>query len=119
MLFCGPVFQDVALADSRYRNDRWNYGESPAYSIRKTFRQPGGWVDFRADVRGETLNSARFFGDFFCTEDISRLEAALTDKKWQPESIMAALSEAGWEKYFPEFPLSDFIGMIFSASECA
>ena len=100
------------IADERYRNDSWTYGESPAFNVRCLIHQPGGWIDFRADVRDGSINSARFFGDFFCTGDISELEYALTGISLDKESLSKALTSAGWENFFPQLPIEEFIREI-------
>ncbi len=101
------------LAERKYRNDIWTYGESPAYTIRKVMHQPGGWIDFRADVREGTIRNARFFGDYFCTKEIGELETALNDVSWQPEAIAEALRSAGWDEYFPDFSLDSLLNELF------
>ncbi len=107
------------IADERYRNDLWTYGESPAFTVRHTFRQPCGWIDFRADVREGKIRQARFFGDFFCTGEISELESALAGVTWTAEHVSAALNASGWQNYFPDFPLEEFIRTVFSRKEDA
>ena len=102
------------LANRRYRNDIWTYGESPAYTVRHQLRQPGGWVDFRAGVRENVINSARFFGDFFCTGEISDLESSLCGIHWDPQTLTSHLQKESWNSYFPELPLESFIQCIFA-----
>ncbi len=97
------------LANSRYRSDTWTYGESPAFNIRRRMHTPAGSVDFRADVRGDKIHSARFFGDFFCGGEISDMENALAGVPWTKERLMSTLTNAGWQHYFPDFPLTEFI----------
>ena len=100
------------IADERYRNDSWTYGESPAFNVRCLIHQPEGWIDFRADVRDGIIQSTRFFGDFFCTGDISELEYALTGISRDKESLSKALTSAGWESCFPQLPIEEFIREI-------
>ena len=102
------------IADNRYRKDSWNYGESPAFTIRRLIRQPGGWIDFRADIREGNIRQVRFFGDFFCTREIADLEASLIGTVWQEGTILEALNASGWQDYFPEFPSEEFVRTVFS-----
>ena len=104
-----------ALADNRYRNNTWTYGESPAYSLRKTFRRTSGRIDFRAEIRDGMLLSTRFFGDYFTSGDIEALEEALSGKEWTPETITAVLAGAGWDECFPDFSRDEFIEAVFSS----
>ena len=97
------------LANSRYRSDTWTYGESPAYNIRRRMRTSAGSVDFRADIRGDKIHAARFFGDFFCGGDICDMENALTGVAWTEDQLKSTLIDAGWQNYFPDFPVTEFI----------
>ena len=109
-IFVEKDFEKIReLAETRYRNDSWTYGESPAYNHRCRIHHPGGVIDFRADVRDGVVNSARFFGDFFCVNDISELEGALAGTKWTQKDLTATLSAAGWENYFPQITIEEFI----------
>ena len=101
------------LAGSRYRNDTWNYGESPAFNKRCRIHHPVGTVDFRAEVRDGMVTNARFFGDFFCGGEISRLEESLAGTKWTPEDLTSTLSSAGWDQFFPQLQLEEFTQSIF------
>ena len=103
-----------ALANRRYRNDSWNYGESPAYNIRRTFRLPCGWIDLRADIRDDRIRGIRFFGDYFCTGEISDLENALSGVLWERKAVREALEAAGSERYFPDLSPEELAGMVFS-----
>ena len=102
------------LADRRYRSDSWNYGESPAYSVRQRFRTSSGKIDFRADVRSGTVRDARFFGDFFCAGEISDLENVLTGIIWEQKSLLSTMEQANWRIYFPDLPAEEFTEALFS-----
>ncbi len=101
-----------SIADSRYLSDLWNWGESPAFNIRRSFRADCGWIDFRADVREGTLRRARFFGDFFTAGDTSELESALADIPWTENSLREALTN--WAEVFPSFDLETFLNALFA-----
>lgn len=102
------------LADRRYRSDSWTYGESPAYNIRHKFRTAAGQVDFRADVSSGIIRSVRFFGDFFCSGEISEVEAALIGTPWQPEALKNRLCREDWQSRFPELPADLLTESLFS-----
>ena len=86
------------LAEKRYRNDSWTYGESPAYNVRRTLHAPSGWIDFRAQIQDDTIQTARFFGDFFCSGDIKEAEASLQACPWTEENIRQALLNGKWDE---------------------
>lgn len=102
------------IADQRYRNDLWTYGKSPAYTFRKYIRQPGGWIDFRADIRDGRIYSVCFFGDYFCDQDIRILEVSLKGCPWEPADFMKILTETNWQSYFPDYTAQEFVREIFS-----
>ena len=102
------------LADNRYRSDLWNYGESPSFTERHLIHTPAGWIDFRTDIRKGTVCHVRFFGDYFCSGEISELEAAWPGTHWGPDPIAEMLQRSGWAEYFPGFPVQDFIRELFS-----
>lgn len=106
----------LKIADRRYLNDQWNYGESPAYTIRRYLHQPSGWIDFRADVRDGKIQSARFFGDYFCSAEISELESSLSGVRWDAKCLLRSLSEDHWHLYFPDYPAESFVCEIFRQS---
>lgn len=112
-LFSSSEMSEIeAIADKRYRSALWNWGESPAYNIRRCFRSDCGWIDFRADVRADTLRRARFFGDFFTAGDTADLEAALEEIPWRAESLRKALAD--WGIVFPSFDLETFLTALFT-----
>ncbi len=100
------------IAAERYRNDRWTWGESPAFNVRRVIHQPSGWIDFRADVSDGVVNSARFFGDFFTGGEISKLESALTGIHWDEASLTSALTSAGWEQCFPDLTIEELLSAM-------
>ena len=102
------------LAEKRYRSDLWTYGQSPAYNIRHMIRQQSGWIDFRADVRENVIQNVRFFGDFFCPGDISKLENAFPGNSWEKSSVRDLLEAEDWDSYFPGYALDTFLEELFS-----
>lgn len=103
-----------ALANERYRNDSWNYGESPAYNLRRAFHLPCGWIDVRAEIRNGKICDIRFFGDYFCSGEISDMEKALSGIPWEQEAVLQTLKAAGWDCCFPDISLKSFAGELFS-----
>ena len=103
-----------AIADRRYRNDSWTYGASPVWNVRHKFRTAAGRIDFRAEVSGGTVRSARFFGDFFCAAEIENLEKDLTGISWQPEVLKDTLCRFSWQSFFPDLPADEFADAVFS-----
>jgi len=66
-----------SLRDNKYSTWEWNYGRSPAYNVRKERKFPSGLVSVYMQVEEGCIESIRFYGDFFGTEDIEKLERSL------------------------------------------
>lgn len=91
----------TAIADARYRSDAWNFGQSPQYNYRRTFRTPEGTVDFRAEIGDGVFRDVRFFGDYFTAGDISLLEEAFRGMSVSAPAVPLPL----WESCFPHLAL--------------
>jgi len=62
------------LANDKYSQYWWNYGESPEYTVKKSSRYPFGSVSAIIKISKGTIKRIKFYGDFFGDEDISILE---------------------------------------------
>lgn len=84
-----------ALKQSRYGTWEWNYGASAAHERQLSARFPFGILSAAYSARGGRITSVRLNGDYFGTEPVSYLEAALTGAALTPEDLVRALSGAG------------------------
>lgn len=66
------------LADEKYSTWEWNYGKSPACSIRRDYKYPGGLITVHLDVEEGIIREIKIYGDFFGSREICSLEEALT-----------------------------------------
>ena len=66
------------LKKEKYDTWEWNFGNSPAYEVRKELKFPAGLVTAYMQAEHETIKDIRFYGDFFGDGDIHALEQALT-----------------------------------------
>ncbi len=92
-----------ALADARYRDPLWTWGEERTYDIRKAGRFPGGGVEFLLCVREGVIESAAIFGDFLAFGDVSPLADALRGAALSAPGVHAALA--------PVYPLHPLGGI--------
>ena len=65
-------------AREKYATWEWNYGKSPACSIRREHKYAGGLVTVHMEVENAAIKTIRIYGDFFGNRDLSELEAFLT-----------------------------------------
>ena len=101
------------LADDRYRQWDWNYGNSPAYNVQKTHRFPIGEVDARINVQRGIISSITFYGDFFGREDVSGLSELLTGVRYDPQHLSQALAGADIGQYFTGVTNEEFLAFLY------
>lgn len=80
------------LRDEKYATWAWNYGRSPAYTLRREHRFPFGGVTMLMDVRNGVIQAISFEGDFFGNGDIQDLSGALLHTALQEKALRLALS---------------------------
>ncbi len=107
-------FDEVrALQREVYDSWDWNYGESPAYSIRKERRVEGcGKLEVHMDVAGGAISRIAFFGDYFGDGDASQLAALLTGQKLKRGNLREQLASVSIEEYFHHLDLETFLNIL-------
>ncbi len=106
---------DVArLRDEIYSTWDWNYGASPAYSVRKARRIEGcGNIEVFIDVdRQCIIVGAAFYGDYFGNGDSSELAGRLIGRRIEEADLRQALCGVDLCKYFAGMSLDSFIGLL-------
>lgn len=90
------------LRDTRYSTWAWNYGESPAWSVRKKRRVEGcGSIEVFLQVDKGRIVSLDFRGDYFGTDDASEgLCPLLVGVPVELEAIREKLADLPVERYF-------------------
>ena len=91
------------LADSKYRTWEWNYGASPASTMKKRARYEGGTLEISAQVEQGRIAAIRFRGDFMARIALDPLEEALSGRRFTREEVASVLAR---------FPLEDMFGAI-------
>lgn len=90
-----------ALRDSRYATWDWNWGTSPAASLRKCRRFEGcGTVEVFLDVDKGRITGLSFRGDYFGAEDAEGLAARLIGLPLEESALRAALAPVDVARYF-------------------
>jgi len=101
------------LADERYRNWDWNYGNSPKFNIRNSKRFPVGIVDLRLDVEDGNIHDIKIYGDFFAKRDIAELEDLLRGTRYEESSVRAKLEGTDITQFFGNLEFDAFVGLLF------
>lgn len=88
------------IAQEYYENWDWNYGASPDFNTKYKHRFPTGSVDVRLLIKGNTIEQAHFYGDFFGSEDVEKIAKALEGCAYSKEAIMDCLADIPVELFF-------------------
>lgn len=99
------------LVSEKYGTWEWNYGRSPASSVRRDVRFPGGLITIHMEVEGGMIRTIRFFGDFFGTGDLEELENAMQGLPLN-EHLALHLSELSVGDYIHGMTPEELAGII-------
>ncbi|WP_156285765.1 lipoate--protein ligase [Oceanivirga salmonicida] len=102
------------LADEKYKNWEWNYGNSPQYSYHRDARFKGGTIDIHLEIEKGRISACRIYGDFFGRADIADIEKALVGTKMQREDVYNELLKFDLKSYFGLIELDELVDLIFS-----
>jgi lipoate-protein ligase A len=104
-----------ALNDKVYSQWSWNYGNSPAYTLRKVRRIEGcGKIEVFLDVeKAGIIKNIAFYGDFFGNNDPSELGNKLIGHHYQYDEIKSLLNEIDVSQYFHALKAEDFLELLF------
>lgn len=102
-----------ALADSKYRQWDWNYGESPDFNLQKVHRFPIGEIDCRLDVHNGHIRGLKVYGDFLGLGEISELERALTGAPYSRQGLQQAIEPLDLDHYFGGLSHAELIDLLY------
>jgi lipoate-protein ligase A len=104
-----------ALNEKVYSQWSWNYGSSPAYTLRKVRRIEGcGKIEILLDVAKEgKINNIVFYGDFFGNKDPSELGEKLIGHHFQYDEIKSVINDADVSQFFHALKTEDFLELLF------
>lgn len=97
------------LVKEKYSTWDWNFGYSPAYTVKNSQRFPGGKVELLLDVEKGKIKNIQIYGDFLALRDITEIEQALQGKPYQEDVIQKTLSEFELQYYFGGISLSELV----------
>ena len=92
------IAQIERLARDKYSTWDWNYGRSPACSIRRDAHFEGGLICVQMNVEHGLVSDIHFSGDFFGNRDLSQLEQSLIGLPLD-EHLKEKLSDLSVEEY--------------------
>ena len=104
----------MKLKEQKYSKWNWNYGESPAYNIRKTRRIAGcGNLEILLDVEKHgVIKNAAIFGDFFGNSETAELATSLAGCRLKYNELNERLGSLDITHYFHNINKEDFISLL-------
>lgn len=102
------------LKTSVYAQWDWNYGASPACTVRKFRRIEGcGKIEVLLDLTGEGIIShIAFYGDFFGNGEPSELAARLAGLRLEYGALKTALENTDLSYYFHNMDAETFLSLL-------
>lgn len=101
------------LKKEKYDTWKWNYGESPEFTVVKEKRYQGGKVSFKLNVIDGIIKDIRIYGDFFGKLDVKDIEEGLIGKLFKEDIIKEELTKFNLEDYFFNITLENLIDCLF------
>ena len=103
------------LQDERYNRWEWNYGRSPACTLKKSGRVDGcGLVEAYISLDKGLITAVSFFGDFFSLKDPENLEPLFLGKSPDEGSIRSVLKDVDVSAYFSGLAKEDLLRILCS-----
>ena len=101
------------LAEDRYRSWNWNYGRSPDFNVQKVQRFDSGEIEARIDVQQGSIQTIKFYGDYFAEAEPEELEQLLVGVRYEPEDLARALQEVPLQRYFNGMDAQTFLAFLY------
>ena len=101
------------LSKERYGNWDWNYGKSPKFNIKHSYRFPVGGIDVRLHVEKGIVQDANIYGDFFGVGDVSEIEQAIIGSKYERASLDEAIAGIDIPKLLGGITAEEFLKLIY------
>lgn len=92
----------------------WNYGKSPAHSLRKERRIEGcGKIEILLDVgKDGIIKDIAFYGDFFGAGDPEELAEILTGHHFEYNEIAGIIKDVNISRYFNNLDAGAFLALL-------
>ena len=102
------------LRDEKYATWEWNWGASPEFTERKVHRFPWGKVEALLNVKEGVIRQARFYGDYFGTENREEIERLLEGRVYKEDALREALEGFPLERSFKGAGTEEFLTFLMS-----
>lgn len=95
------------IFETYYNNWDWVYGKSPKFTVKQRKHFDMGTVDVRYSIESGKIKQAFIYGDFFGTQDVEQITAALIGVKFTAEDIRTILDKFELDNFFKGIEKSD------------
>jgi lipoate-protein ligase A len=102
------------LRDEKYAMWEWNWGASPEFTERKVRRFPWGKVEALLNVKEGVIRQARFYGDYFGSENREEIERLLEGRVYKEDALREALEGFPLERSFKGAGTEEFLTFLMS-----
>ena len=102
-----------AIADSKYRSDKWNLAHMSKYTFRNSQAFPFGIVSLKLNVFDGKIDDISITGDFFGSNDIVDLCRLFINTAHTPDSVKQLLSHIDINSYICGATADDITGLFF------
>lgn len=103
----------AARKQEKYDTWAWNFGKSPAYTMRNKRYCAGGKLDMCLDVREGRIEGAAFYGDFLALRPLDQVTQALRGCRYRRDEVSAVLDRFAIGEYFGGISREEVLDTIF------
>ncbi len=100
------------LMQEKYLTYEWNYGASPKCNFSNSIKFPYGLIEVNLEINEGIIKKCKINGDFFGKRDILFIEDALTDVRYEKNSIAKALKGVKLEEVILGSSIDDLLKVI-------
>jgi len=101
------------LAIDKYYQWWWNYGESPAFNVRKEFKTNGGNFEVLLNVEKGIVSNIKIYGDFFTEGENDITEQFLTQISFTKEAFSLCIDRMSDKHWFLNVDKNEFLEGLF------
>lgn len=104
------------IKKDRYSQWGWNYGASPAYSVKKSRRfENCGKIEIYMNTEKGIITDLQFFGDYFGVADSNELAQLLKGTALERESLASRIAGCQIEQYFHGLTAGEFLSLLLQS----
>lgn len=100
-------------ADTKFSTWEWIYGQSPKFDLKNGKRFAGGKLEVLMNVDKGYITEVRFVGDFLGLKDVSDIEKALVNARFDKADVNKVLLAYDFKLYFGTITKEEILSLMF------